>query len=282
MAPAHAGSGRAMIDVGVITGSGIYELPGGRESRVVENRFGRVEVSVFRAGPWTIGSISRHQRDHHHLPHTIPHQANLTALEQLGARAVLATTVVGAVDPGVPLGRPVLFDDLFFPTNLLPNGAECTLFTEPGDPNRGHLICDEPFAPRLRRKLKLATEHLGLEATVGGVYAHTNGPRFESRAEIRWLSTAGVTAVSQTCGPEAVLAGELELPYALVGFPVNYATGVAKTEEGKEKLDGLLALSAKVLPRIVLRTVETLEKEDLVFEHGYVYRVEGGVGLQEG
>ena len=265
-----------MVDVGIITGSGIYELLGDRGSRVVENRFGKVEVSVFSAGPWTVGSISRHERNHRHLPHTIPHQANLTALGQLGARAVLATTVVGAVDPEVPLGQPILFDDLFFPTNLLPTGAECTVFTEPGDPARGHLISDEPFAPRLRRKLGLAAEDLGLKTSVGGVYGHTNGPRFESRAEIRWLSTVGVTAVSQTCGPDAVLAGELELPYALVGFPVNYATGVS--ESRREELDRLLAISTEVLPRLLLRTVETLEEKDLVFDNGYVYRVEGGVG----
>jgi purine nucleoside phosphorylase len=108
------------------------------------------------------------------------------------------------------------------------------------------------------------------------VYGHTNGPRFETRAEIRWLGAAGVTAVSQTCGPEAVLAGELELPYALVGFPVNQATGVARPES-REELDRLLALAADVLPRIVLRAAETLEEEDLIFEHGYVYRVEGGI-----
>jgi 5'-methylthioadenosine phosphorylase len=267
-----------MIDVGIITGSGIYELPANGESRVVESRFGQTEVSIFRVGPWTVGSISRHRRDHRHLPHTIPHRANIAALEQLGARAVLATTVVGAVDPGAPLGRPVLFDDLFFPTNSLPDGSPCTVFTEPGDPRRGHLIWDEPFAPRLRRKLELAAGGQGLEATVGGAYGHTNGPRFESRAEIRWLAASGVTAVSQTCGPEAVLAGELEVPYALVGFPVNYATGVSPTEARREELDRLLDLSAKVLPRLLLGTVETLEAEDLTFDHGYVYRVEGGVG----
>ncbi len=269
-----------MIDVGIITGSGVYELPTDGESRVVESRFGKAEVSIFRAGPWTVGSISRHQKNHRHLPHTIPHQAHLMALRQLGARAVLSTTVVGAVDPRVHLGRPVLFDDLFFPSNLLPNGAECTVFTEPGDPMRGHLIWNEPFAPRLRRKLALATGDLGLEAAVGGVYGHTNGPRFESRAEIRWLGTAGVTAVSQTCGPEVVLAGELELPYALVGFPVNYATGISHSR--MEELDVLLALSTEVLPRVLLRTVETLEEEDLAFDYGYVYRVEGGVGPRKG
>lgn len=268
-----------MIDIGVITGSGIYELPGGQgqESRVVKSRFGEAEVAIFRVGTWNVGGISRHGRGHYHLPHTIPHQANLVALEQLGARAVLATTVAGAVGPGIVLGRAILFDDLFFPENRLPNGEPCTIFTEPGDPERGHFIGDEPFSPGLRRKMELAARELGVEVAVGGVYAHTNGPRFETRAEIKALNAAGVAAVSQTCGPEAVLAGELELPYGLVGFPVNYATGVAKPES-KEELDRLLALSARVLPRLVLRTIETLEERDLGFDHGYVYRMQGGVG----
>jgi 5'-methylthioadenosine phosphorylase len=269
-----------MIDIGIITGSGIYELPlAERESRVVESRFGEAEVAVFSYGPWTVGGISRHGRDHYHLPHTIPHRANLAALKQLGARAVLATTSVGAVDLDLPLGHPILFDELFFPENRLPNGEPCTVFTEPGDPERGHLIGSEPFSPGLRRKMELAAEDLGVQATIGGTYAHTNGPRFETRAEIKALKAAGVAAVSQTCGPEVVLAGELELPYGLAGFPVNYATGVAgPKEEPKEELDRLLALSARVLPRLVLRTVEMLEEKDLTFAHGYVYRMEGGVG----
>jgi hypothetical protein len=79
--------------------------------------------------------------------------------------------------------------------------------------------------------------------------------------------------VSQTCGPEAVLAGELEL------FPVNYATGIS--ESRREELDRLLALSAEVLPEFVLRTAETLEEKDLTFDNGYVYRMEGGVGVRK-
>jgi 5'-methylthioadenosine phosphorylase len=262
-----------MIDLGVITGSGIDKLARTWESRVVESRFGAAEVAVFKAGRWTVGGISRHGKGHLHLPHTIPHRANLVALKQLGARAVLATTSVGAVDSGIPLGLPIIFDDLYFPENQLPGGEPCTIFTEPGDPERGHLIGTAPFSPSLRRKVELAAGDLGIEMTVDGVYAHTNGPRFETRAEIRALGIAGVVAVSQTCGPEAVLAGELELPYGLVGLPVNYATGVAEPES-KEELDRLLSLSARVLPRLVLRTVEMLEEEDLGFGRGYVYRVE--------
>ncbi len=262
-----------MIDIGVIIGSGTYEMPVEWGPRVVETRFGEAEVAVFEVGGWTVGGISRHGKGHRHLPHTIPHRANLAALKELGARAVIATTSVGAVD-GVP-GRTVIFDDLYFPENRLPNGEPCTVFTEPGGRDRGHLIASEPFSPKLRRKIKLAAENLGIEATIGGIYAHTNGPRFETASEIRALESLGISAVSQTCGPEAVLAGELEMSYALAGFPVNHATGLSEPEE---ELDRLLALSAETLPRLLLKTLEMIEENDLAFDHGYVYRVEGGVG----
>lgn len=265
-----------MIDVGIITGSGLYELPGGSETRLVETRFGETEVAVSEIGPWTVGGISRHRKGHHHLPHTIPHRANLAALKQLGARATLATTVVGAVGPDIPLGRPVLFDDLFFPENRLPGGEACTMFTEPGETGRGHLIQTEPFSPPLRRRMGLAAGELGVETTIGGVYGHVNGPRFNTAAEVRWLAAAGVGAVSQTCGPEAVLAGELEIPYALVGFPVNEAI---ESDPGPEQdIASLIGLSAEMLPRLLFKTVETLRDEDLTSEHSYVYRVEGGIG----
>ena len=262
-----------MIDVGIITGTGVYELPVDRESCVVETRFGEAEVAIFRTGPWRVGGISRHGRGHRHLPHTVPHRANLLALAKLGARTVLASTSVGAVDPRLSLGRPIIFDDLFFPENRLPNGEPCTIFVEPSDPERGHFI-GSPFSPSLRRSVELAAAELGIEAVNGGVYAHTNGPRFETRSEIQALSAAGVAAVSQTCGPEAVLAGELGLPYALVGFPVNYATGITEPEP-KVELDNLLARSAEVLPRLILRTVKELTERDFAFDHGYVYRFEG-------
>ena len=62
----------------------------------------------------------------------------------------------------------------------------------------------------------------------GGCYGHVDGPRFNTRAEIRGLAACGVTAVSQTAGPETVLCGEAELPYALLGFLTDYANGVKR------------------------------------------------------
>lgn len=70
---------------------------------------------------------------------------------------------------------------------------------------------------------------------------------------------ARALAVSQTCGSEATLAGELKIPYCLVGFPVNYATGVAEPKPNGE-LDRLLTLTADVMPWLIVHAIEMLEK----------------------
>jgi purine nucleoside phosphorylase len=131
----------------------------------------------------------------------------------------------------------------------------------------------EPFA----RPAEAGTSRsgLGLEVASSGIYARTSGPRVETRAEIRWLRAAGVSAVSQTCDPEIVLAGELGIAYGLVGFPVNYVTGAAE-HETREELGRLLARSSEVQPGLVLRAMEILREEDLMFDHANVYRVDGG------
>ena len=77
----------------------------------------------------------------------------------------------------------------------------------------------------------------------GGCYGHVDGPRFNTRAEIRGLAAAGVTAVSQTAGPETVLCGEAELPFALVGYATDYANGVMPEATPVERLLELIAAS---------------------------------------
>lgn len=265
-----------MVDVGIITGSGVYELPVEHETRRVETRFGKAEVAVAEVGWWRIGAISRHGKGHRMLPHHVPYLANFAALKELGARAVLATTAVGALSAETPLGEPILFDDLYFPENRLPGGEPCTIFTEPGEPGRGHLIQSEPYSPHLRRKMRLAAEELGTGTTTGGTYGHVNGPRFNTEAELRTMRAAGVVAVSQTCGPETVLAGELGMPYCLAGFPVNYTPG-AGSEEPEGEMDHLFSLAKEVLPPLILRSVERLVEGDFALDNSLLYRVEGGL-----
>jgi purine nucleoside phosphorylase len=150
----------------------------------------------------------------------------MSALRALGADAILAMTVCGATDRSIELGSLIVFDDLHFLANRLGDGSLCTLFDEPGMPGRGHWVFDGPFSEALRGVLLEAAREVGQPVRDGGCYGHVDGPRFNTRSEIRMLMNAGVTAVSQTAGPETVLAGEAEIPYALLGYATDYANGV--------------------------------------------------------
>jgi purine nucleoside phosphorylase len=216
------------MKVGIVTGSGTYALPGFEDAvaRDVPTRFGAARVTE---GTWAgvdVVHVSRHGEGHARLSSGVLHQANVLALAEAGADCVLAVTVCGALDPALELGSLIVFDDLHFPANRLPDGSVCTLYTEPGMPGRGHWIFDRPFAAELRGVLLAAAREAGHPVVDGGCYGHVDGPRFNTRTEIRMLRQAGVTAVSQTAGPEAVLCGEAELPYALLGYATDYANGV--------------------------------------------------------
>jgi purine nucleoside phosphorylase len=160
------------------------------------------------------------------LSSDVNHRANVWALKELGAVAVIGCTACGAVDRELELGSLVIFDDLHFPANRLPDGRLCTFF-EAGDPRRGHWILHGgPFSEGLRTSLIEAAKDAGHPYRGGGTYGHVDGPRFNTPSEIAQLAAAGVAAVSQTAGPEAVLCGELELPFALIGFVTDYANEV--------------------------------------------------------
>src|SRR5947207_13312556 len=197
--------------IGIVTGSGTYALPGfDGEARDVETRFGSARVSLGTFAGTEVLHVARHGEGHARLSSAVTHQANISALKDLGADAILAVTVCGATDPTVELGSLVVFDDLHFLANRLPDGSVCTWHTEPGRPGRGHWIYDRPFSPPLRHALLEGARAAGHEVRDGGCYGHVDGPRFNTRTEIRMLQQAGVTAVSQTAGPEAVLCGEAE------------------------------------------------------------------------
>jgi 5'-methylthioadenosine phosphorylase len=244
--------------IGIITGSGTYSLPGLHESppAPVATPFGDALVSEGSFGGADILHVARHGPGHHRLSSAVTHQANIWALRERGAQAILAVTVCGALDPDLELGTLIVFDDLHFLANRLPDGSLCTLHTEPGTPGRGHWIFDLPFSEPLRRALLDGAAEAGFAARDGGCYGHVDGPRFNTRTEIRMLRQAGVTAVSQTAGPETVLAGEAKLPYALLGYATDYANGVKPEEPTPiEELIRLVSASTETFARTLAAAV---------------------------
>ncbi|MGR8009502.1 MTAP family purine nucleoside phosphorylase [Streptomyces hypolithicus] len=244
----------------MITGSGSYDWPQleDAEVRTVVTEYGEVIVTEGRIKGTEVVQLARHGAGHHRLSNQVDHRANLAALLACQVQALVSFTVCGAVDPAAEPGSLVLFDDLYFPANRLPDGSPCTWHHTPGAPGRGHWIFEGPFSEPLRRALLDAARRTGTPVIDGGTYGHVDGPRFNTRSEIAALARAKVTAVSQTAGPEVVLAGEAELPMVLVGYVTDYANGVSSTPEPVEALlarmaaskDAFAALAAHALPGI--------------------------------
>jgi purine nucleoside phosphorylase len=121
--------------------------------------------------------------------------------------------------------------------------------------------------------LAAAAAEAGVPARDGGCYGHVDGPRFNTRTEIAGLRGVGVTAVSQTGGPEAVLCGEAELPYALMGYATDYANGVAAEPTPVEELIRLMGESTGAFAAVLLAALPRLDAAELS-PPGVVYRFE--------
>jgi purine nucleoside phosphorylase len=251
--------------VAIITGSGTHLLPGWQlaQAEPVRTPYGSVDVSRGELAGVEVLHVSRHGAGHVRLSNQVLHRADIWALHELGARAVIGCTACGAVDPSLALGSLVVFDDLHFPSNRLPDGSLCTFFQEPADPRRGHWILHgSPFSQGVRAALLAGAAESGHTARDGGVYGHVDGPRFNTPSEIAQLAACGVVAVSQTGGPETVLCGELELPFALIGFVTDYANEVIPGEPTPvSTLGELMAASPAAFAAVLEPAVRTLDAE---------------------
>jgi len=267
------------MSIGIITGSGTHALPGFErgEAVAVETPFGVAAVSRGRYGGVDAVHVSRHGEGHVRLSNHVTHRANIWALKELGAGAVIGCTACGAVDPTLELGSLVVFDDLHFISNRLPDGSLCTFSIVSGDPARGHWILHGgPFSAGVRSALLAAASESGHPARDRGTYGHVDGPRFNTPTEIAQLAGCGVTAVSQTAGPEAVLCGELELPFALIGFVTDYANEVRPGEPTPvAKLIELMGSSGAIFADVLARAVTRLADERPTAA-GTMYRFEQG------
>src|SRR6185295_5837794 len=167
-----------VMPIGIITGSGTYALPGFESSgpEPVATEWGEALVSRGTFAGVDVLHVSRHGEGHRRLSNLVTHRANIAALSDLGADAVIAVTVNGAVDPTVDLGSLVCFDDLYFLANRLGDGELVTFYSEPGEPRRGHWIFEGPFSQPLRAAVLAGVADAGVPVRDGGVYGHVDGP----------------------------------------------------------------------------------------------------------
>lgn len=235
----------------IIGGTGVYEGGAPLRQEQVETAFGTVEVDVVALPSGEeVAFLARHGKGHSVPPHRINYRANLKALQQLGVEQVLATAAVGSLNANLPSGTLVLVEDFLDATRQRP-----LTFFEGEDGNVQHVGMEEPYCPGLRAQVLSQARRSGEHVAESGVYVCTEGPRFETAAEIRMYRNWGADVVGMTNVPEVVLARELGLCYATLCLVVNMATGMEKSPITSEEINRVLGDCRDRATRLFLNTL---------------------------
>ncbi len=216
-----------IINLGIIGGSGFYE-PGmlsGVSEKKVRTPYGIIKPLIGKLhNGMTVAFLARHGRDHSILPHQVNYRANLSGLQSLGVKRIIATTAVGSLDQSLPPGTLVIIDQFLDFTKQRP-----LTFFEQGEVHKAHIDITEPYCPDLRKLLQSAALQCKIDVRAGGCYVCAEGPRYETAAEVRMFQMLGGTVIGMTGVPEVVLARELGICYANISAVTNWAAGIAKT-----------------------------------------------------
>lgn len=248
------------MESAIITGTGIYEIPGFKfEQKRVDTPYGPALVNIGQINGFDLIFLARHGLDHTTPPHNINYRANIKALQMLGVKRVLATYAVGSINREIPpMGLALLSDFLDFTTN------RPLSFFDGGKTGLAHTSMDAPYCPAMGRKILELAPSFGLQVRSKAVYVATNGPRFETPAEIRMYDKLGGDVVGMTGVPEVVLARELNMHYAAVAYSINWAAGLA---DSLEFVSGNMAEVRQKLASLLVRTLQELETLDCSCEN---------------
>ncbi|MFM7598405.1 MAG: S-methyl-5'-thioinosine phosphorylase [Actinomycetota bacterium] len=240
--------------LGVIAGTGFYALAplADATTTIQHTAYGPVSVTSGTLHGRPTYFVSRHGVDHSVPPHLVNYRAIIQALADLGVTEILAINVVGGI--GHDAGELVVVDDFIDFTHQRP----VTFFDGSTSEGVVHIDMGEPYAERLRQAWIGAANDVGIPVTPQGVYGAFEGPRFETKAEIRMARAAGVTVVGMTGVPEAVLAAERGIPYASLCLVANPAAGLGTEPITVDDVNAVVAQGAATVTRILDRAAQTL------------------------
>ena len=207
--------------------------------------------------------LPRHGKTHSIPPHLINYRGNMLGLKRLGVTAVISTTAVGSLNRDFKPNEFVLPDQFLDFTK-----SRHTSFFDGGENGVVHVDMTEPYCPPLRRTLMAAADELGGYALHnGGTYVCTEGPRFETPAEIKMYETLGGDLVGMTNVPEVCLAREAEICYATVSMVTNFAAGISPSALTHSEVVDCMAENSLRLRTLIMKAVELYGDDDCLCRH---------------
>ncbi len=262
--------------IGVIGGSGLYDL---EDLKVIEEvspetPFGSASspVIVGEIHGKRVAFLARHGRDHSYPPHLVPYRANLWALRKAGVTRVLAISAVGSINKLFRAGDFVVIDNfLDFTKKREDTYYEGKISKEVEGKDKVadlinskkvvHIDVTDPYCIQMRLQLIEILEDMSLRHHPAGVYACTEGPRFESASEIKMLEKVGSDVVGMTGYPEVVLARELTMCYASLCVVANPAAGISQGRLTSDEVLELIAEREKDIKMVVSEFIRRLPEE---------------------
>jgi 5'-methylthioadenosine phosphorylase len=205
--------------IGVIGGTGLYEMKGFKKSHevAVKTPFGKPsdKIVIGHIEGVKMAFLPRHGRGHFILPSEINYRANIWAMKKLGVEFIISSAACGSLREGIRPGDIVIVDQFFDRTKR-------RIDTFMGNGVVGHLVFPEPTCPSLAGVLYQASKSLGIRTHKAGTYICIEGPSFSTRAESRTYQKWGADVVGMTNLTEAKLALEAEICYATVALCTDY------------------------------------------------------------
>jgi 5'-methylthioadenosine phosphorylase len=244
-----------MPRIAVIGGSGLEGLLGEGPRLVrIGTPYGPTPLlSIGRNGREEIVFLSRHGPKHDLPPHKVNYRGNLYALKQLGVERIIATNAVGGINSEYAPGDLAVPEDIIDMTK----SRQCTFFDR--DPVT-HIDVSQPYCPVLRNALIDSSKHEKAKTWSNSVLVATEGPRYETPAEIRMLRLLGGDIVGMTGAPEVFLARELQICYSTLCFISNKAAG----KQNKLSAVEVMEVGKRMIPqilKILQRTIENVPVE---------------------
>ncbi|MBC7131359.1 S-methyl-5'-thioadenosine phosphorylase [Candidatus Bathyarchaeota archaeon] len=236
------------MKVAIIGGSGFEKLFTDADEIWIGTPYGiPPPLLIGKISDRDVAFLPRHGRDHSTPPHRVNYRANIYALHQLGVERIIAINAVGAINRNFKPGDVVIPHDLADFTKSRP-----TTFYDEAPVT--HIDFSKPYCPEIREILVKKAADAGLKCWDKAVLVCTEGPRFETPAEIEMFRRLGFDVVGMTSIPEAILARELEMCYASLCFVSNMAAGIQERLTSMEVIE----VSRRINPYIEQILIETV------------------------
>lgn len=237
----------------IIGGTGVYDLSifDQVKKEVVQTPYGERIVTIGSVSDKQIAFMTRHGEGHKIPPHKINYRGNIFALKKLGVTDIIATTAVGSLQTDVPPGTFVLCDQFM---DFTKNRVQ-TFFDGPPLPVV-HTDVSYPYCSTLRNLLSNIAADKNYKFRSVGTYVCTEGPRFESSAEVAFYGKAGGTVVGMTGIPEAVLAREAEMCYVTVSMVTNLGAGLSKENLTHEEVLTVMSENQRIFSDLISTAIQ--------------------------